>query len=194
MLDVPAFYLEYKNLAAERTLAEFQKDVISYVLKAQNPLAVLVEMQNEAEKESLAATENPIWEVKCLQCGKPQSLDTFDWTVLSQSIKKHDQSSQFIMHFQTVDHNNQPQNWSISVAELKLTLVHVGKTVTVHLRTGTGLSVQSSGKALKNASKGDVVPIRIQHGQHGTSKSFLPVSDVIQARVLGTDEVEYVSR
>lgn len=193
MIDAPIpVYIEYKNLSPIVSQAEYQKDLIASVLKkVEGQSKLILEYKQESDYAQTQLESSFFWEAKCIVCFN--IADDNNGIVLS-SVKKisKNNSENFTIYFDTVDLSDRISSWKIEMTGVKPIVVRSGKNVRINFSGENGIAIQSFGKSLKNATQGDI--IRVQVNNWFNKNNNLNSTEIIEAKVIAPNEVEYVSK
>jgi hypothetical protein len=194
MIDVPApVYVEYKNLSHIVSQAESQKDLLASVIKKIEGQSKLILEYPQEDSSSKNFVSTPFYlEIRCLVC---YPVTENNKGLILNSVKKitktHGLNS--IIYFDTYNFPEKISSWKIEVAQVKPILVHSGKNVKININIASGIRIQSMGKSLKNASQGDSVQVQVNNWFNNKNNSQ-HLNEVIEAKVIAPDEVEYVRK
>ncbi|MES2614160.1 MAG: flagella basal body P-ring formation protein FlgA [Bdellovibrionota bacterium] len=191
MIDIPVpVYIEYKNLSPVVTQAEHQKDLIASVLKKVEGQAKFI-LEYSGEKEQISSTNNLFWEAKCIVCF---NIPDDSFSVVLSSVKKTAKNNGEIalLTFDTFDSPGRISSWKIEMTEVKPIVVRSGKDVKINFNSTSGIAIQGVGKSLKNASRGETIRVQVSNW---FQKINSPNStEIIEAKVIAPNEVEYVTK
>lgn len=208
MLDVPVpVYIEYKNLSPVVSQAEHQKDLITSIIKKIEGQTKLIlehsqSFQNSQDDRFSQKQMTPIflWEVKCVVC---YNVIEENSEIILSSVKKElkNDGENSEIYFDTVDQLGKISSWKIELAEVKPIIVHSGKSVKINFNSENGIAIQSSGKALKNATQGEVIRVQVNSWFNKNNNNYNPAlnpistsTEIIEAKVVAPNEVEYVGK
>jgi hypothetical protein len=193
MIDIPVqVYVEYKNLSNLSPQAEYQKDLISSVLKKLEGQSKIIMEYSSDDRESQKYQSAPFYyQVRCVVC-YPKSWEGREIRINSVKKEISNQDHHSLVSFQTYDASGKVSVWKVDISKVKPILVHSGNEVTIHLNGKSGIEIRSTGVSLKNGARGDKIAVQIKDWFHEKKSSM--GTNVIEAKVIGPNEVEYVSK